>query len=63
MTGTATAFFIAGFEAALSEVKAGALPSKIYHALLDGTRRPGWLKRPLKPVPEAWKLPEKPFGR
>jgi len=29
----------------------------------DGTRRPRWLKRPLAPVAEAWKLPEKPFGR
>jgi hypothetical protein len=29
----------------------------------DGTRRPYWLKRPLKPVYEAYKLPEKPFGR
>jgi anaerobic selenocysteine-containing dehydrogenase len=29
----------------------------------DGTRRPFWLKRPLKPVKEAYKLPEKPFGR
>ena len=29
----------------------------------DGTRRPYWLKRPLKPVKEAYKLPEKPFGR
>ncbi len=29
----------------------------------DGTRRPLWLKRPLKPVVEAYKLPEKPFGR
>jgi hypothetical protein len=29
----------------------------------DGTRRPFWLKRPLKPVYEAYKLPEKPFGR
>ncbi len=29
----------------------------------DGTRRPGWLKRPLKPVAEAYRLPEKPFGR
>jgi anaerobic selenocysteine-containing dehydrogenase len=29
----------------------------------DGTRRPAWLKRPLKPVPEAYRLPEKPFGR
>ncbi len=25
----------------------------------DGTRRPLWLKRPLKPVKEAYKLPEK----
>ena len=29
----------------------------------DGLRRPLWLKRPLKPVVEAYKLPEKPFGR
>ncbi|MCA9687237.1 MAG: formate dehydrogenase, partial [Myxococcales bacterium] len=29
----------------------------------DGTRRPYWLKRPLKPVREAYKLPEKPWGR
>ena len=29
----------------------------------DGTRRPLWLKRPLKPVKSAYKLPEKPFGR
>jgi hypothetical protein len=29
----------------------------------DGTRRPYWLKRPLKPVKEAYKLPEQPFGR
>jgi hypothetical protein len=29
----------------------------------DGTRRPMWLKRPLKPVVEAYNLPEKPFGR
>ena len=29
----------------------------------DGTRRPAWLKRPLKPVKEAYKLPDKPFGR
>jgi anaerobic selenocysteine-containing dehydrogenase len=29
----------------------------------DGTRRPYWLKRPLKPVKEAYKLPERPFGR
>ena len=27
----------------------------------DGTRRPYWLKRPLKPVKEAYKLPEEPF--
>ncbi|HLF91027.1 MAG TPA: molybdopterin-dependent oxidoreductase [Anaerolineales bacterium] len=25
----------------------------------DGTRRPAWLKRPLKPVAEAYKLPQK----
>ena len=29
----------------------------------DGTRRPYWLKRPLKPVPAAYKLPDKPWGR
>ena len=29
----------------------------------DGTRRPYWLKRPLKPVREAYQLPEEPFGR
>jgi len=29
----------------------------------DGLRRPFWLKRPLKPVKEAYKLPEEPFGR
>ncbi|MCB9420109.1 MAG: molybdopterin-dependent oxidoreductase [Ardenticatenaceae bacterium] len=29
----------------------------------DGLRRPFWLNRPLKPVIEAYKLPEKPFGR
>jgi anaerobic selenocysteine-containing dehydrogenase len=29
----------------------------------DGLRRPFWMKRPLKPVKEAYKLPEKPFGR
>jgi hypothetical protein len=28
----------------------------------DGMRRPYWLKRPLKPTKEAYKLPEKPFG-
>ncbi len=27
----------------------------------DGTRRPLWLKRPLKPVPEAYRLPEERF--
>ena len=29
----------------------------------NGERRPYWFKRPLKPVREAYKLPEKPFGR
>lgn len=29
----------------------------------DGTRRPHWLKRPLKPVKEAYALPKQPFGR
>ncbi|MDH5506063.1 MAG: molybdopterin-dependent oxidoreductase [Anaerolineae bacterium] len=29
----------------------------------DGTRRPAWLKRPLKPVKAAYKLPKQPFGR
>jgi len=29
----------------------------------DGTRRPRWLKRPLKPVVAAYQLPEKPWGR
>jgi anaerobic selenocysteine-containing dehydrogenase len=29
----------------------------------NGLRRPYWLKRPLKPVKEAYKLPEQPFGR
>lgn len=29
----------------------------------DGTRRPHWFNRPLKPTLEAYKLPEKPFGR
>jgi anaerobic selenocysteine-containing dehydrogenase len=29
----------------------------------DGTRRPAWLQRPLKPVAAAYRLPEKPFGR
>ncbi len=29
----------------------------------DGTRRPAWYNRPLKPVAEAYRLPEKPFGR
>jgi hypothetical protein len=27
----------------------------------DGTRRPYWLKRPLKPAKEAYRLPERPF--
>lgn len=29
----------------------------------DGTRRPQWLKRPLKPKASAYKLPDEPFGR
>ncbi|MCA9705494.1 MAG: molybdopterin-dependent oxidoreductase [Myxococcales bacterium] len=29
----------------------------------DGTRRPWWLKRPLKPVRAAYALPAQPFGR
>lgn len=29
----------------------------------DGTRRPFWLKRPLKPVKAAYQLPEQPSGR
>ena len=29
----------------------------------DGTRRPGWLQRPLRPIKESFRLPEKPFGR
>ena len=29
----------------------------------DGLRRPYWLKRPLKPVKEAYALPGEPFGR
>ena len=29
----------------------------------DGLRRPFWLKRPLKPVKEAYSLPKEPFGR
>jgi anaerobic selenocysteine-containing dehydrogenase len=29
----------------------------------DGTRRPAWLKRPLKPAAAAWRLPDNPFGR
>lgn len=29
----------------------------------DGTRRPYWLKRPLKPVKGAFALPEEPWGR
>ena len=28
----------------------------------DKTRRPMWLKRPLKPTAEAYKIPEKYFG-
>ncbi|MGD8856042.1 MAG: molybdopterin dinucleotide binding domain-containing protein, partial [Chloroflexota bacterium] len=29
----------------------------------DGLRRPTWIKRPLKPTLDAYKLPERPFGR
>jgi len=29
----------------------------------DGYRRPYWFKRPLKPIREAYKLPDEPFGR
>jgi anaerobic selenocysteine-containing dehydrogenase len=29
----------------------------------NGERRPYWLKRPLKPLRSAYKLPEEPFGR
>ena len=29
----------------------------------DGTRRPFWLKRPLKPVRASYQLPDKPFRR
>lgn len=29
----------------------------------DGTRRPYWFKRPLKPTRNAYRLPERPFGR
>jgi anaerobic selenocysteine-containing dehydrogenase len=29
----------------------------------DGTRRPLWLKRPLRPVEAAYALPKQPFGR
>jgi hypothetical protein len=29
----------------------------------DGTRRPYWLKRPLKPVESAYANPARPFGR
>ncbi|MFT4605227.1 MAG: anaerobic selenocysteine-containing dehydrogenase [Rhodothermales bacterium] len=29
----------------------------------DGTRRPYWLKRPLKPVMKSYALPKEPFGR
>ena len=27
----------------------------------DGTRRPYWLKRPLKPTKDAYRLPENPY--
>ena len=29
----------------------------------NGERRPYWLKRPLKPVRSAYRLPDKPYGR
>jgi anaerobic selenocysteine-containing dehydrogenase len=29
----------------------------------NGLRRPLWLKRPLKPVQEAYRVPDQPFGR
>jgi hypothetical protein len=29
----------------------------------DGLRRPMWIKRPLTPTMDAFKLPERPFGR
>ncbi len=29
----------------------------------DGTRRPYWLNRPLKPTRETYRLPERPWGR
>ena len=29
----------------------------------DGTRRPAWLKRPLRPVEQAYRLPEQSHGR
>jgi hypothetical protein len=29
----------------------------------DGTRRPAWLKRPIRPVAAAYALPEEPWGR
>jgi anaerobic selenocysteine-containing dehydrogenase len=29
----------------------------------DGTRRPYWLNRPLKPTREAYRLPDRPWGR
>ena len=36
--------------------------SATYHSP-DGTRRPNWLKRPLKPVASAYKVPEHPFDQ
>jgi len=40
----------------------GLTRSSVNHSP-DGTRRPYWLKRPLKPTREAYKLPDKPWGR
>ncbi len=37
------------------EWKALARPAS--HVSPDGTRRPGWLKRPMKPTAEAYRLP------
>ncbi|MEZ4726453.1 MAG: molybdopterin-dependent oxidoreductase [Caldilineaceae bacterium] len=35
--------------------------SPVYHSP-DGTRRPAWLKRPLKPVASAYKIPERLYS-
>ena len=42
--------------AVYEEWKALARPAHLHSP--DGTRRPYWLKRPLKPVPDAYKLPD-----